>query len=300
MRRAGMIFAVVLALAVPTGAPAQTQAPNCEYEGGRSTLGLEGDELPKFVAWGQATTFESYMGEPETNNGYVQVMAADPARPIAHPYTAPHDRTSFQTNPLDVARGDGPVRIVVSWESEVFSDDGAPCRQYSEAVIETGEGRKPKATTKRRGEWVYPAGAYDCLTYSGARVTISVRGEGTGESFLQPGLCTSSYSRRGNSTYFAIAPSRLGAKFSPRKNTSDDDWAFRYTVAFDRRVVDRGRISVANSYRAGYRVYGFHSDGSINDEYWNYCVNEGKTVWMHNGNPYCRKPAWRRQRVTFR
>lgn len=297
MRKAAILAGAMLALAVPGIASAQTQAPNCQYEGGRSTLGLEAGELPKFVAWGQSIRFESYISEPSIEYGYVEVMAADPARPIANPYAIAHDGANFQTNRMDVARGDGPVRIVVSWEDQYASE---PCRRFSEAVIETGEGREPQASTKRRGGWVYPGGAYDCVTYSGAKVTIAVWGEGTRESFLQPSLCTSAFSRRGNSGYFTIEPTKYGARFSPRANTSDDDWAFRYTVSFDRRVVDRGRISVANSYRAGYRVYGFHGDGSINDEYWNYCVNEGKTVWMHNGNPYCRKPASRRQRVTLR
>jgi hypothetical protein len=48
------------------------------------------------------------------------------------------------------------------------------------------------------------------------------------------------------------------------------------------------------------RVYGFMPSGNTNDEYWNYCVNEGKKVWMHNGNPYCIRPGSTTRYVTVR
>src|SRR5829696_8315875 len=96
MLRKVVLVSVLVTLGAPSAAAAQTQAPNCDYQGGRSDLGLwtsGGGAPPKFIAWGNSGSFESYVDEPATANGYVEVMAADPARPISHPFSVPQTKT---------------------------------------------------------------------------------------------------------------------------------------------------------------------------------------------------------------
>ena len=297
------VLSVLLVLGIPSAASAQTRAPNCEYQDGRSDLGLEkqGDGAPpKFIAWDNRGEFESYISEPGTANGHVEVIAADPARPIAHPFSVPQTRV-FQRHRVEAVDGDGPVKIVVSWEEDTYSTSGPTrCRRYSEAIIETGPGIRPIFKTRRSGVWLYPGPKQRCEALADAHVRIKVAGERTRETFSQPGVCTGESSRRGDSRYFRIAVTGGGAKFVPLKARTNEDWQFRYTAYVGGKVRKRGRIAVTNVYRPGRRVYGFHANGSLNDEYWNYCVNEGKTVWMHNGNPYCIRPSYRSQRVVMR
>jgi hypothetical protein len=79
----------------------------------------------------------------------------------------------------------------------------------------------------------------------------------------------------------------------------------RATVADDGSVtlgqtLRRGVLRVTTSHYPRERVYGFKPNGQINDRYWNYCVNKGKKVWMHNGNPYCIDPAFTYRSVRLR
>jgi hypothetical protein len=62
----------------------------------------------------------------------------------------------------------------------------------------------------------------------------------------------------------------------------------------------RGFLRVRTHHYKRERVYAVKPDGSTNDEYWNYCVNEGKKTWMHNGNAYCISPAYTEHTITLR
>jgi hypothetical protein len=98
--------------------------------------------------------------------------------------------------------------------------------------------------------------------------------------------------------------------FVPRTPRRDgiEDFAYkvsRATVADDGhasvgRTLRRGTLRVTTRHEPRERVYGFHSDGSLNDRYWNYCVNRGKKVWMDDGNPYCIDPASTTRKVDLR
>lgn len=94
---------------------------------------------------------------------------------------------------------------------------------------------------------------------------------------------------------------------TPSRNGRED---FNYKVS-RAPVADDGSVALGSTLRRGVlrvktthypreRVYGFKPNGEINDRYWNYCVNEGKKVWMHNGNPYCIDPAFTYRRVRLR
>lgn len=94
---------------------------------------------------------------------------------------------------------------------------------------------------------------------------------------------------------------------TPSRNGRED---FNYKVS-RAPVADDGSVAPGSTLRRGVlrvktthypreRVYGFKPNGEINDRYWNYCVNEGKKVWMHNGNPYCIDPAFTYRRVRLR
>ena len=301
-----MLTAVVCSLAPVSGvANAQTTLPNCSYEGGKSDLGLGtyDDAPPKFIAWGNYGEFESYIGDPATDNGYVEVSAADPGRPIAHPYSAPHPTNRhFARHEVKSAHGDGPIKVVVSWEEEEYNYEGgySRCRRYTEAIIETGPGVTPKFATRRSGAWLYPVSKEPCEAFADVPVRIVVEGERSRETLRQPGVCTRERTLTGSSRFFALKVTSVGAKFVPSRARTNDDWQFRYRAFLGQRLVKRGAIVVHNSFRPGRRIYGFHRNGSLNDAYWNYCVNRGETVWMDDGNPYCVKPARRKQRVVMR
>jgi hypothetical protein len=97
--------------------------------------------------------------------------------------------------------------------------------------------------------------------------------------------------------------------FQPRTAARDSIKFFRFRIValrsesgtlVDGRVLRSGRLRVRTSHEPATRVYATKKDGSINDRYWNYCVNEGKKVWMSNGNAYCIDPAFTYRAVSLR
>lgn len=63
------------------------------------------------------------------------------------------------------------------------------------------------------------------------------------------------------------------------------------------KVLAQGHLQVVTHHTPARRIYGM-VNGQINDDYWNYCVNGGETVWMDNGNPYCVEPGYTTRKVT--
>src|SRR3954469_7362662 len=86
-------------------------------------------KAPKAAAAGATLKFKAYN---DTAGATLTVEAADPARPISHPYT----RSDVPENWFDVTvkteRGDGPVRVRLDWDgsgSTGSRDDEITARQ---------------------------------------------------------------------------------------------------------------------------------------------------------------------------
>jgi hypothetical protein len=91
----------------------------------------------------------------------------------------------------------------------------------------------------------------------------------------------------GNGPSYELVSDGQTMTFEPRTRARNGVKWFRYQLTAADGSFQSGRIRVTTTHYSMRRIYGFHPDGSLNDEYWNTCVNEGRTVWMHNGNPYC-------------
>jgi hypothetical protein len=155
----------------------------------------------------------------------------------------------------------------------------------------------------------------DCRTsYAPDPVAVSVRPKGRRRwSTVATADQCDGWSGRASGRYFQLRPlsgdpqTLLFIPRTPRRN-GRKDFQFRVsraTVAESGRVrvgsaLRRGRLEVTTRHWPRERVYGFKPNGEINDRYWNYCVNRGKQVWMHNGNPYCIDPALTERRVRLR
>jgi hypothetical protein len=75
---------------------------------------------------------------------------------------------------------------------------------------------------------------------------------------------------------------------------------FRVTVSVAGRSVLHRRMQTVHRHHKAYRVFAFHPNGRTNDEYWNWCVNEGRQTYMRNGNAFCWSPAYTDASVRFK
>ncbi|WP_028061173.1 hypothetical protein [Candidatus Solirubrobacter pratensis] len=95
--------------------------------------------------------------------------------------------------------------------------------------------------------------------------------------------------------------------YTGTQRNSRTDFSFRIasaTLSDDGNVtitktLRRGVLRVTTSHYKAERVYAMKGERT-NDDYWNYCVNEGKKVWMHNGNAYCIRPGFTYRSVRLR
>src|SRR4051794_17038065 len=70
-------------------------------------------KAPKTAAAGTTLTFEAYN---DSAGATVTVEAADPARPISHPYTRSDVPENWFDVTVETERGDGPVRVRLDWD----------------------------------------------------------------------------------------------------------------------------------------------------------------------------------------
>src|SRR3954453_18455226 len=102
-------FAGLATLLVVLAAAGSAQAAGCE---GYGSAPLDASDAPKTLAGGRTATFEAYYS---SSGSTLTVEAADPARPISHPYiraNLPDDATVMVT--VKTERGDGPVRVRIN------------------------------------------------------------------------------------------------------------------------------------------------------------------------------------------
>lgn len=62
--------------------------------------------------------------------------------------------------------------------------------------------------------------------------------------------------------------------------------------------VTGGTVTVTTTHHPAFRVYAW-VNGKENDDYWNYCVNDGMPVYMQNGDAYCISAAWTSRKVRY-
>jgi hypothetical protein len=88
--------------------------------------------------------------------------------------------------------------------------------------------------------------------------------------------------------------------FLPMTPRATGATSYRFKISKRGRTLRRGTIRVRTTHRPAKRIYAWHPGGTINDAYWNYCVNGGRTAWMENGNAYCVIPSDTTRRVSVR
>lgn len=88
--------------------------------------------------------------------------------------------------------------------------------------------------------------------------------------------------------------------FYPRTppRTATHTFAYQLFAVDQRRVVQRGRITVRTVHHPARRIYAWNGNAS-NDEYRDVCVYEGKRVWWDGDNVYCVEGAYTERTVSL-
>jgi hypothetical protein len=201
--------------------------------------------------------------------------------------------------------GDGPLTITARYIEYQILPDGEVCGRTISRVIQPIRGRKmPKPSVSVRGDRVVFAlkrPSRCSLTYAPTPVSLRVKAP-RAKRWVSVDASDQCYgwdrkSARGPGLRIHEDRGRLIADLlTPRRNGVSK---FRYEIRSQKGALKRGVIRVTTKHKPAERIYSMTPDGRINDRYWNYCVNSGRTAWMDNGNAYCLTRSSTRRRVTI-
>jgi hypothetical protein len=130
------LLAAVLAVLAPAGAQAQSALPACPSDV-RPAFFFAG--LPSTLVYGRTVSWDLDL-DTSDDSGFpvdwrvrVSVQAADPARPIRHPFTREYRWDSgVEPYRLSLGRGEGAARVTASWRERVR---GGECLRTISRVV---------------------------------------------------------------------------------------------------------------------------------------------------------------------
>jgi hypothetical protein len=116
------LLAAILAVLAPVGARAQTALPACSPDVPPAFFFVG---LPQTVVYGRTATWDLDLDDSD-DSGFpvdwrirLSVQAADPARPIRHPFTREYRWDSgVEPYRLSFSRGEGAARVTASWREK--------------------------------------------------------------------------------------------------------------------------------------------------------------------------------------
>jgi hypothetical protein len=316
LNRSLVILAAVLAVVVLPASPALAQYAPCDPSTlpaaqltGVPSIAVEGRDYYLGFSATEATD-----GQRSVSGDYT-VTLSEGGRPYWSGTVDQYepDRTVL----LHVNAGQGQITVTASWPEQDFSSPDA-CQRVVTRVVPDRRGR---AIGRPR---VHAGGDIATVTLQKARtpgcssryavapllLSIKARKASNWTYVAVSDQCDGwDDDRGGTSSFDLIRQDAAELIFQPStERTSTKFYSYRLAHArfakdntvVPRKLIEKGTIRVRAVHYRARRVYGFHPSGRINDEYWNYCVNEGKRTWMHNGNPYCWMPAGTDRRVSLR
>lgn len=148
-------------------------------------------------------------------------------------------------------------------------------------------------------------------TYEPSPVEVSVRAKGSARwlSVRSTDECFG-WDAQIHSTSFAltfdwlISSEHNALQFTPHTPATNNTRYYQYRLSrlsspslSPKGVLLHGEFKVVTTHVPPRRVYAWNG-WNVNDEYWNYCVNNGKQTWMDHGNAYCVRPGSTTRTVT--
>lgn len=292
VRRIRIVIAVLLALPVAQGGQAHAQGyvlpgASCPSDS-PPTAHLAG--LPDVLIHGRWHWF-TVRTTSRVEAGY-DVAMADAAGTVFYSTTGWHPR---QDGALGIRSdpGDGPLTVAVAYEEPL----NPPCRRVISKTMTSVNGRPmPAPAVSARYEEARFTIRHrpDCrrdYAPSPLRAQVKVVGASRWTVVRSPDQYDG-WAKGARGRLFDLETSGRMLTFVPKTPRRDAVDFFRYRMRVNGRTVASGRIRVRTSHYVEEQVFAYDRSGATNDEYWNYCVNEGKTVWMQDGNPYCISPAF--------
>ncbi len=293
---AAVVAAVMAIAASPAAADvpcAANSAPAYKFE----------KSLPPKLGYGFTARFDldfnadyagAYVGSDAIR---VEVAAADPTRPISHPYAVSGAEALGGTDWDDFAgrftlrleRGDGPAIVRATWqESSGYDYDATTCTRTVTATVtpQQGEKLRPKVTVRSGGRVLFDfIGADRCRDSTDASQRVTVAGMGRTRRLFARHFCSPWKPRKADAGRWLLDGRGGGpAIFRPRLRRSGTA-IFSYKQLIGRRVAKRGRFRLTTVHRPRRRVW----EGT--DAFVNFCINGEYTIWSKGGRLFCWKPA---------
>jgi hypothetical protein len=319
-RTAGtVITAALAALIFATPAAAQEAAP-CD-PASTPTARLKG--LPDLLVQGRWHRFtvadedKDYDGMPDAD--YTVTMAEN-GQVF---YTATFDQYD-KVGPLFVRAdaGDGPITVTVAYTEPRSYGDAPDCARTISKTMGNIHRRDipgaPKASAAGSKAVFRLRNVANCSTrYAPTPVIVSVKPTG-GRRWKTVAAVDQCAGWQGDylgpGQFELWPPTGRTLQFLPRTPARNSVKTFKWKIsranvtesgnapggkATAGRTLSKGVITVRTQHTPARRVYAWHGY-QVNDEYWNYCVNEAQDVWMDHGNAYCIRPGHTSRKVSLR
>lgn len=306
---------ITLLVAALAGPPAAQGSPACDEGPGVGYL----KGLPDTLIYDR---FHDFSVDEDHDVGWISgrvaVTMSDASKTFADYTVDAGKKLYIMSNP-----GDSPLTVTATFSEYRWEGDGNLCSRTLTKTMGAKTGATlstPRVGVKYGTARFELAAPSRCLTdYAPTPVMLMMkrRGTKTWTKTTSVDQCYGWYEPKMRGSQFRLARKDNGRSmnFIPRTPRRNGTTVFRYRlVAADvhwpegdgeptltaRRTIKRGSIRIRTTHYPRERVYAYKPDGSINDRYWNYCVNRGKQVWMHNGNPYCVEPAFTHRKASVR
>jgi hypothetical protein len=304
VRLAGALAVCALA-AVWAAAPAaaQAQLPPCDeaQEPAYSFESLPDRLIRHWPARFEVAFNSGASGSTGPGNIRVVVAAADPARPISHPYEQAllgaeykQDEDGFWGHfELKFEATDGPARVSMTYpESHYVNGRSAECSRTVAKVVTPYDGLRPTVRVRNDLHSLRllvlnpPAGCRDSA-YGTVRVTVS--GDGARRRLSAKDQCGAWLRPKS-----VRAPRwRLLGTEGERTNLATFEWVgrqnatrvFTYTITHAGRVLRRGQFRVVADFRPGQTIW------DNTDAFVNYCINTLQEIRSKNHRLYCYRPS---------
>jgi hypothetical protein len=318
---AAALLACVLTLGVSSGeAQAQEPYPPCDA-GQVPAKQFQG--LPASLVWGRAAEFN--VTDTEREDSYmrsayaVNVVMTDAQ---GQQFFAANDVYDWQPLQIRSDPGDGPLTVAATFTefTSSYRNTSACTRTITKTMPSIAGATIPAPAVSAKYEQAdfdlrQPSGCQQKNAPSPIAVLVKPSGARSWTRMVASDQCAGWDQESKQGPGFRLVRDEIDVDdddvltFQPRTAARDSVKFFRFRVValradgpelVDGRVLRSGTLRVRTSYEPAVRVYATRKDGSINDRYWNYCVNEGKQTWMSNGNAYCIEPSSTYRAVSLR
>ena len=183
---------------------------------------------------------------------------------------------------IQLDEGDGPATVNLAWTQ--FG--GKTCAAAPVTVVPI-PGETPRFETKHyydEGLIILKHGACEDARVGAATVTIF---QGSRKRVLTKKDTCGKWTARGSLRGIKVKPDDDRLEI-----TSQGDARAVMVATFAGKKQIRRRIITSHKRYSGYRIYAWNRDGTVNDSYWNTCVNDARNTYMDDGNAYCYEPAY--------